>query len=121
MKGRTMGPVCLTVLVATSLLTSCQKAFHEDNERYIFVSSNIALPYWQEAQVGFKDAARVLDIKAEFTGPDTYAPNAALDAFEKALAKHRSGILVAPARPDIFKAPIYEALNQRIPVTSFYT
>ena len=116
MKGRTIGPVYLTVFLATSLLTSCQKAFHEENERYIFVSSNVALPYWQEAQVGFKHAARALGVKTEFTGPDTYDPNGELDAFEKAVAKHPSGILVAPARPDTFKAPIDDAMNQGIPV-----
>ena len=116
MKGRTSSAVGLTVLLAISLLTSCQKPFHEETERYIFISSNIALPYWQEAQLGFKDAARALGVKVEFTGPDTYDPNGELDAFQKAVARHPSGILVAPARADIFNAPIDDAIKQGIPI-----
>ena len=68
--GRRTSWVCLAVCLASALLASCQKAFHQENERYVFVAANIALPYWQEAQVGFKEAARTMGVKADFTGPD---------------------------------------------------
>jgi len=43
-----------------ALIASCAKPYHEENERYVFVATNINLPYWQEAQAGFLDAARAL-------------------------------------------------------------
>ena len=114
--GRRTSWVCLAVCLASALLASCQKAFHQENERYVFVAANIALPYWQEAQVGFKEAARTMGVKADFTGPDTYSPEEELDAFQKAVAKHPSGILVAPTRPEMFNAPIDAAVKEGIPV-----
>jgi ribose transport system substrate-binding protein len=121
MKGRSAKLVTLAVFLSTALLTSCQKAYHEKNERYVFVSSNIALPYWQEAQVGFKDAARALGVKADFTGPDTYNPESELATFQSAVAAHPSGILVAPARADTFNSAIDDAIKQGIPVITVDT
>lgn len=111
----------VALALALSLLVSCEKPFHEETEHYVFVSSNIALPYWQEAQMGFKDAARTLGVKADFTGPDTYNPNDELAAFQKAASQHPSGILVAPARPDIFTSAINDAIQQGIPVITVDT
>jgi ribose transport system substrate-binding protein len=116
MKGGTKTPACLSILLAAGLLASCRKPYHEENERYIFVASNVAVPYWREAEVGFKDAARVMGVKAEFTGPERYDANEELDAFQKAVAQHPSGVLIAPARADLFKAPIDAAIEQGIPV-----
>jgi ribose transport system substrate-binding protein len=122
MKSRTAKLGILAIMLATMLLASCEKPFHEETEHYVFVSSNITLPYWQEAQVGFKDAARTLGVKGvDFTGPDTYNPNDELAAFQKAVAQHPSGILVAPARPDIFTAAINDAVQQGIPVITVDT
>lgn len=108
--------VYLVILLAVSIFASCQKALHEENERYIFVSANITLPYWQEAQAGFKDAARQLGVKAEFAGPESYSPDEELDAFRKALEKRPAGVLVSPARPELFKEAINNAIKQGIPV-----
>jgi ribose transport system substrate-binding protein len=102
--------------VAVSVLTSCQKSFHQQNERYIFVATNISLPYWQEAQSGFMDAARVLGVKTEFTGPAGYSPEDQLKMFQQAVASRPSGILVSPARPETFKDDINLAIQQGIPV-----
>jgi len=98
------------------LLPSCQKPFHQETERYIFVTVNIALPYWQEAKAGFMDAARGLGVKAEFTGPNTYAPDEELAAFQKAVDQHPSGILISPARPELLKDAIDGAVKAGIPV-----
>jgi ribose transport system substrate-binding protein len=104
-------------LVAVILgLASCQKPFHQETERYIFVSVNIALPYWQEAKAGFMDAAHGLGVKAEFTGPDIYSPQEELEAFQKAVQKHPSGILISPARAELFKEAIDDAVKAGIPV-----
>ena len=45
--------VSVFIFVGAALIASCAKPYHEENERYVFVATNINLPYWQEAQAGF--------------------------------------------------------------------
>jgi ribose transport system substrate-binding protein len=116
MKQATWMLLSIALLLAVGVLTSCQKPFHEETERYIFVASNTNLPYWQEGKAGFMDAARGLGVKAEFTGPETYSPQDELAAFEKAVSQHPSGIAVSPARPDVLKDAIDAAVKSGIPV-----
>ena len=106
----------IAVLLAVGFSSSCQKPFHEETERFIFVATNSSLPYWQEAKAGFMDAARGLGVKAEFTGTETYSPQDELEAFQKAVAAHPAGIAVSPARPDLFKDAIDAAVKSGIPV-----
>jgi ribose transport system substrate-binding protein len=106
----------IAVLVAVATLGSCQKPYHEDTERYVFVAANVKLPYWERAQEGFMDSAKVLKVKAEFTGPDRYDPDAELKVFQDSVASHPSGILVSPARPETFKDAINTAVQAGIPV-----
>jgi ribose transport system substrate-binding protein len=108
--------ISVTLILVAGLLASCQKPFHEENERYFFVAANISLPYWQEAQAGFLDSGRVLGVKVEFTGPTSYSPEEELDAFRKAVAARPTGILVAPTRPALFKDDINAAVAAGIPV-----
>jgi ribose transport system substrate-binding protein len=98
------------------MLCSCQKPLHEETERYILVAANISLPYWQEAQAGFQDAGRGLGVKVEFTGPTSYAPEEELEAFRKAVAARPAGILISPARPELFNKEIDAAVEAGIPV-----
>jgi ABC-type sugar transport system substrate-binding protein len=60
--------VSVLIFVAAALIASCAKPYHEENERYVFVATNINLPYWQEAQAGFLDAAKTLGVKARYSG-----------------------------------------------------
>ena len=106
----------IALLLSVGIFSSCQKPFHEETERYMFVAVNTSLPYWQEAKAGFMDAARGLGVKAEFSGPDTYSPQDELVAFQKAVEKHPAGIAVSPARPDVFKDVIDAAVKSGIPV-----
>lgn len=108
--------IALATLVTTGLSASCQKAVHQETERYYFITANVALPYWQEARAGFTDSARRLGVKVEFKGPETYSPEEELLEFQKAVAKNPSGILVSPTRPDLFKDAIDGAVKQGIPV-----
>jgi ribose transport system substrate-binding protein len=108
--------LAVALLLAVGIFSSCQKPFHEETERFIFVAANTSLPYWQDGKAGFMDAARGLGVKAEFTGPDTYSPQEELEAFQKAVDEHPSGIAVSPARPDIFKDAIDAAVKSGIPV-----
>jgi ribose transport system substrate-binding protein len=105
----------LILLVAT-VIGSCARPYHEENERYVFVATNINLPYWQEAQAGFLDAARNLGVKAELIGPTTYDPGAEASMFRDIVEKQPAGICLSAARPDFFRADIDKAVAAGIPV-----
>jgi ribose transport system substrate-binding protein len=110
-------PVLLSVTCLASLLVSCgPPAYHQPEERYLFVAFNTGLPYWQEADAGLTDAAKQLGVKAELTGPAAFSPNDELTAFQQAVAQKPSGILLSASNPEIFKAPIAAAIQQGIPV-----
>ena len=104
------------MLLAVGLLFSCQKPLHDENELYILLAANISLPYWHEAQAGFTAAAHGLGVRAEMTGPESYSPDDELSAFQKAVNRHPSGILISPAQPDKFKDAIDAAIKDGIPV-----
>lgn len=101
---------------ALALIASCAKPTHLENERYVFVATNINLPYWQEAQAGFLDAAKSLGVKAQLVGPTGYQPNAELLVFRQAVEEEPAGICLSAARPEIFKADIDKAVAKGIPV-----
>jgi ribose transport system substrate-binding protein len=115
---RRHGPrlVSLFIFVGAALIASCSEPYHEKNERYVFVATNINLPYWQEARAGFLDAAKALGVKGELVGPTGYAPNAELLMFRQIVQEHPAGICLSAGRPDIFQAEIDMAIAQGIPV-----
>jgi ribose transport system substrate-binding protein len=104
------------IFLGAMLMAACAKQYHEQNERYVFVATNINLPYWQEASAGFVDAAKELGVKGEFVGPTAYAPNAELMMFRDVVEQHPAGICISAARPEIFQADIDRAVAEGIPV-----
>ena len=108
--------VSLFIFIGAALIASCSKPYDEKNERYVFVATNIDLPYWQEARAGFLDAAKALGVRAELVGPTGYAPNAELGMFRQIVEERPTGICPSAARPEIFKADIDKAVAQGIPV-----
>jgi ribose transport system substrate-binding protein len=108
----------LVILVFTAVfgLASCQQAYHEPEERYVFIASNINLPYWQEAQAGLTDAAKQMGVKVDFEGPDKFDPQEELAAFQKALAAKPSGIMISVSRPELFHDAINSAIAIGVPV-----
>ncbi len=115
MKPR-LAHVLLPVILLTGFLVACQKPYHQVDERYIFVASSTSLPYWQEAAAGLEDSAKQLGVKAELTGPANFSPNEEVTAFQQAVAQKPAGILLSASNPDLFRAPINAAIQQRIPV-----
>ena len=106
---------CFVILCAT-LTVRCSPAAHS-GERYVFIATNINIPYWQDAKAGFMDSARRLDAaKVEFIGPARYAPDEELKDFQDAVASRPTGILVSPAQPDSFKDAIDGAIASGVPV-----
>jgi ribose transport system substrate-binding protein len=107
---------CFLVFLVAAVIVACAKPYHEENERYVFVATNINLPYWQEAQAGFLDAAKTLGVKAELTGPTSYDPAGEVGIFRQVVEQHPAGICLSAARPEIFQAEIDKAVAQGIPV-----
>ena len=97
-------------------LSSCQTAYHEDRERYVFVASNIHLPYWEEAQAGLLDAAKQMGVKAELVGPEKFDPQEQLKAFQEVVNSKPAGIMISVTRPDLLQDAIDSAVAQGIPV-----
>ena len=121
MKDRYSAVAALCVLLASAFAVSCQKPLHEETERYILVASNINLAYWQEARAGLMDAAHGLGVKADLEGPAIYSAHEEVRAFREAVAQHPAGILVAPARPELFTLAINSAVAAGIPVVTMDT
>ena len=115
MKSNRIGVVAAAAL-AWFGLAACQTPYHDQEERYVFVASNVNIPYWQEAQAGLTDAAKQMGVKAEMTGPDKFDPQAQLDAFQKAVASKPAGIMISVTRPELLQDAINAAIAQGIPV-----
>ncbi len=107
---------CVILAMAMSLASCGSESYHQKEERYVFISTNVNLPYWQEAEAGFQDAAKWLGVKAEFAGPEKFSPEDELAAFKKAVGENPSGILISAARVDLFKDAIDSAVSAGIPV-----
>ncbi len=110
--------ICACAILAMGIsLASCgSESYHQKDERYVFISTNVNLPYWQEAEAGFQDAAKWLGVKAEFAGPEKFSPEDELAAFKKAVAENPSGILISASHVDLFKDAIDSAVAAGIPV-----
>ena len=116
MRGHGTKLVSVFIFVGAVLIAACAKPYHEENERYVFVATNINLPYWQEAEAGFLDAAKALGVKGELSGPTTYDPSAEIGMFRRVVEEHPAGICLSAARPELFQAEIDKAVAQGIPV-----
>lgn len=108
--------VSVFIVAGAAFIASCARPYHEVNERYVFVATNINLPYWQQAQAGFLDAAKALGVRAELIGPPGYQPNAELVTFRQIVEEQPTGICLSAARPEIFQAEIDKAIAAGIPV-----
>jgi ribose transport system substrate-binding protein len=106
----------VVVFAGTALIGACSEPSHDRNEHYVFVATNVNLPYWKEAEAGFLDGAKTLGVTAELTGPASYSPNAELQAFRQAVESQPAGICLSAARPELFQADIDKAIAQGIPV-----
>ena len=106
----------VNTVALTILFAGCQQPYHQQEERYILVTANVNLPYWQEAEAGLRDIAKTTGVKVELTGPATFSPSEELAAFQQAVSQHPSGILVSVSDPQAFKGPIDAAISQGLPV-----
>ena len=105
------GVLALGVVVSTGC-----GARHSDKEVYYLISANAALPYWQTAASGFKQAAAKYHVIAKVVGPDGYDAQAELAELQKATAAKPSGILISVADVSVLQPGIDAAVGAGIPV-----
>jgi len=101
--------------VAAAFLAGCG-ARHSDKEVYYLISANSALPYWQTAAAGFKQAAAQYKVTAKVVGPDGYDPQAELAERQKATAAKPAGILISVSDVSVLQPGIDAAVNAGVPV-----
>jgi ribose transport system substrate-binding protein len=104
------------LIIAVLSLTSCGSG--HSGEQYIFISTNIKVPYWQTAAAGFSQAADQLKVGYQFTGPDTYDPAAERDALDHAAQSKPAGILISVADANLLKDSIDRAIASGIPLVT---
>ena len=104
---------CVAFLLAAFL--SCGSA-HDSDEYFVFVAANLQVPYWHAAGSGFSKAAEGMKVKFDFVGPQNYDPKAERDAFDQAVQKKASGILLGVTDPALLKDSIDKAVAAGIPV-----
>jgi len=114
MKYRKLSVLFLLSACLLSLL-SCGTG-HDADEKYVFISTNLQVPYWQTAKAGFLQAAAQIKVRAEVAGPDTYDPKAEQQAFREAVQGKATGILVSVADPSLMRDEIDRAIAAGIPV-----
>jgi ribose transport system substrate-binding protein len=89
---------------------------HSTKEVYYLISADSALPYWQNAAAGFKQAAAQYKVTARVVGPDGYDPQAEFAELQKAIAAKPAGILISVSDASVLQPEIDAAVNAGIPV-----
>ena len=87
------------------------------NQLYIEVSAIGSNDYFYDHKMGMKIAEDVLSVKTEYIGPPDYDMSAMINAFELAIAKKPSGIVVVGFEPSL-SAIIDKAVDAGIPVVT---
>jgi ribose transport system substrate-binding protein len=114
---RSHGTLRLSALILISFFLLSCGSVHNSDEYFVFVSSNIQLPYWKTAGSGFSHAAAEFKgIRFDFTGPQSYDPKAERDALDQAVQKKATGILLSVADASVLKDSIDKAIAAGVPV-----
>jgi ribose transport system substrate-binding protein len=110
--------LALASLFFSTLLSVTGCGYHNDKEKYYLVSVNIQLPYWQAAASGIRRAAHEMGVQSQFSGPDSYDPQAEVQAFRQAVAANPAGIIVSVADPKLMGPEIDKAIEAGIAVVT---
>jgi ribose transport system substrate-binding protein len=106
----------LAMLALVVAFTSGCGERHSTKEVFYLISAHTALPYWQTAAAGFKQAAAQYKVTVRVVGPESYDPQAELAELQNAIAAKPAGILISVADAAILQPGIDAAINAGIPV-----
>jgi ribose transport system substrate-binding protein len=106
-----LGALALGVVFSTGC-----GARHSDKEVFYLISADTALPYWQSAAAGFRQAAGQYKVTPRVVGPEGYDAQAELAELQKAVAAKPSGILISVADVSVLQPGIDAAIAAGVPV-----
>jgi ribose transport system substrate-binding protein len=114
---RSHRPLQSALITALALVLLSCGSEHSSDEYYVFVSTNLQIPYWKTAASGLSNAASQLKgIRFEVLGPQTFDPKAERDALDEAVQKKATGILISVADENLLNESINKAVAAGIPV-----
>lgn len=113
-------------LIVALLLTSsvgyaaAKKPFEGSaKEEYYMVTFVSGIEYWRGCFKGMEEAAKLLGVKAIYTGAPQADVNQEVTVLEQVIAKRPAGIAVTCANPDALRAAIDKAIAAGIPTVTF--
>lgn len=106
--------IVVALMGVLPLLEGCTR--HSKKEHYYLISVNVNLPYWKTAAEGFQKAGSDYGVTAEVRGPNTFNPEAEVEAFRSMVAQKPAGILVSVTNPALLAPEIDKAIAAGIPV-----
>ena len=111
----------LALVLATTVVSAATRSPFVGNpkEEYYMVTFVSGIEYWRGCFKGMQDAAKLLGVKAIYTGAPQADVNQEATVLEQVIAKKPAGIAVTCANPDGLKAPINKAIEAGIPVVTF--
>jgi ribose transport system substrate-binding protein len=83
---------------------------------YVFLSIVTQVPFWTEHRRGLQDAAKILGVKASFTGPLDFDTAGQARQLDEIVAQKPAGILIFPGDADAITPGINRAVESRVPV-----
>src|SRR5256714_13760839 len=86
--------IAVTIFAGAALIASCAKPYHEETERYVFVATNIKLPYWREGQGGGFGAGQKVGGKRGNNRATPHDPQREGGEFRPIAGKHPPGSCV---------------------------
>lgn len=119
---------CLLVVTLIAALTLvCSASFaaprnpFEGNarEEYYMVTFVSGIEYWRGCFAGMEAAAKLLGVKAIYTGAPQADVNQEVTVLEQVIAKRPAGIAVTCANPNALKAAIDKGIAAGIPIVTF--
>jgi ribose transport system substrate-binding protein len=102
--------------LALASTIACRR--HASDETYFLISTNLQIPYWQQAGAGFAAAAAQLKVQAKFVGPQNYDLRAEQEALRQAIREKPAGILIHVADSSLLLYDINHAVESGIPVVT---
>ena len=116
MLRKTLTTILVALAVATTLPARAADKAPKD-QLYIEVSALGNLDYFYDHKMGMQMVGKELGVKTEYVGPAEYDMNAMVAAFEQAIAKKPSGLVVVGFEPSL-NSIVDKAVAQGIPVVT---
>ncbi len=104
---------------STVAVTETSRLVGSTDQVYYMVTFLSGYSFWQECWRGFKDAADLLGVTAQYGGSTEYDVNAAVTSLDQIIALKPTGMAVTCMDADAYLSSINNAVKGGIPVVTF--